>query len=42
MEKSLYDNELRNIEQNFKLNTVFDSTPSNRINQLIQKYIKIT
>lgn len=36
MERSLRDNELKNIEQNFKYQTQFDATGNTRLNNLLQ------
>jgi len=36
MERSLRDNELKNIEQNFKFQNQFDNTSNNRLNTLLQ------
>jgi len=38
MERSLRDNELKNIEQNFKYQSQFDNTSNNRLNNLLQKF----
>ena len=39
MERSLFDNEVKNIQKNYRYQNQLDNTSNKRVNTLLQKYI---